>query len=151
MGNEASGGFGILNSTPYKITCGCSMGATYYYDNDIMPGKIFYRWPGAVHMTLFAQPTTDNTRYTDGKCVWECIKVSGSSLAVAAITIATLGTAIPALLGPAGGLVAISAVGAGGGVSAIAAATGFTASQVALVVYGTGIVAGAAVEGKAVY
>lgn len=75
-------GFGILNNANFAITFGCSIAATDYYENDVQPGEIFYRWPGAVWMTLFARPTTDKTRYTNGKCAWEIARTT----ALAALT-----------------------------------------------------------------
>ena len=66
------------------------MAATYHYGNDIMPGKIFYRWPGAVHMTLFAMPSTDKTRYDTKKCITEVATVSVKSIVAAVGTVAKI-------------------------------------------------------------
>jgi hypothetical protein len=118
MGNEASCGYGILNNTHHDITFGVSMGATYYYENDVSPGKIFYRWPGNVHMTLFAQISTESTRITDGKVVWETISVAGSSIAAAAAVVVSGGSALAFLTGPGA---ALSGLVFTGGQAAIAA------------------------------
>lgn len=55
MGNTQNCGFGVLNnSTLQEINVGLSMGVTHRFENGIKHGQIFYRWPGAVHYTVFA-------------------------------------------------------------------------------------------------
>ncbi len=57
MGNSESCGFGVLNSTQHKLTVCLTMGPTHYWEENVMPGKIFYRWPGAVWYTVYVYPT----------------------------------------------------------------------------------------------
>jgi hypothetical protein len=134
--SNADLGFGLLNMTNFKITVGLSMGATHYYENDVLPGQIFYRWPGAVWYTLYCCPTTDQTRMTDGKAAREIITVAGSSIAAAISGLALLsGVLSPAAialaplttLGGATGLVITSGIQA-----ALAAATTFYSAEGAL-------------------
>ena len=94
MGNQISMGIGILNNTNFKITVGLSMGATHYYENDVLPGQIFYRNPGDVWYTIYAYPTSSKTRLTDGQLAKEILTISLSSIAAAIAGILTLGTAI---------------------------------------------------------
>ena len=55
MGNAQTCGFGVLNkSNMPEINVGLSMAGTHYYENQVKEGKIFYRWPGAVHYTVYA-------------------------------------------------------------------------------------------------
>ncbi len=57
MGNSESCGFGVLNSTQHKLTVSLAMGPTHYWEENVMPGKVFYRWPGAVFYTVRVFPT----------------------------------------------------------------------------------------------
>ena len=125
MGNDQTMGVAILNNTNFKITCGASMGATQKYGNDIMPGEIWYRHTGAVWVTLFAMPTTEKTRYSDGRCPVEIIKETVVITFATAVTLASLGALAP-LFGPYAGFSAVLAVGGGGGCAAIAGALGLT-------------------------
>ena len=74
MGNKESRGMGVLSE---DINVVLSMAAPHYYENNIKPNEIFYRWPGAVHYTVCAW-----TRAGDGsndmmslKKGWEFLKV----------------------------------------------------------------------------
>ena len=64
MGNTQTCGFGVLNKSDMEeINVGLSMSATHKFENGIKPGEIFYRWPGAVHYTVYAfarQPDGSN-------------------------------------------------------------------------------------------
>lgn len=116
MGVHTDGGFGVLNMTNFKITCGLSMGATHYYENDVLPGQIFYRWPGAVWYTVYCLPTTDSTRMTDGKCAKEIITVSASAIGAGAAAVASL-FAGGAFLPAAWSLAALTTVGGATGLA----------------------------------
>ena len=116
MGVHTDGGFGVLNMTNFKITCGLSMGATHYYENDVLPGQIFYRWPGAVWYTVYCLPTTDSTRMTDGKCAKEIITVTASAVGAGAAAIASL-FAGGAFLPAAWSLAALTTVGGATGLA----------------------------------
>ncbi len=61
MGNSESCGFGVLNSTQHKLTVCLTMSSTHYWEENVMPGKIFYRWPGAVWYTVYVYPTIGTT------------------------------------------------------------------------------------------
>ena len=92
MGNTANAGLAILNETEFPVTCTCSMGTTHRYEDHVQPGQIFYRWPGAVWMTLAASRTTESTRYTDERCRNELSLVGwvfGGSIAAAMIATTT--------------------------------------------------------------
>ncbi len=80
MGNELSCGIGVLNNTDHSITFGLSIGGTYYYENDVAPGKIFYRWPGNVFMTVYAQVSDEDTRIDDKKAMSEFSKMFGAAI-----------------------------------------------------------------------
>ena len=55
MGNTQSCGFGVLNNSSLpEINVGLSIFATHKFENGIKHGEIFYRWPGAVHSTVYA-------------------------------------------------------------------------------------------------
>ena len=116
MGNTANSGLAILNETDFPVTCTCSMGATHHYENHVQPGQIFYRWPGAVWMTLSAFRTTESTLYTPEKCRKELI-VTGCLIAggglITAGTIAAAIVAGPAVARTTGSVVAKSGVFAG--------------------------------------
>ena len=54
MGNSQTCGFGVLNkSSLNEVNVGLSMGVTHKFENGLRNGEIFYRWPGAVHYTVF--------------------------------------------------------------------------------------------------
>ena len=64
MGNNTSCGFGVVNNTKFNLTVRLSMGATHYFENDIRPGQVFYRWPGAVWYTVDVYPSELGGRMT---------------------------------------------------------------------------------------
>ena len=44
----------LNNSNHPEINVGLSMGMTHYFENGVKKGEIVYRWPGAVHYTVYA-------------------------------------------------------------------------------------------------
>ena len=101
MGNDASAGYGIINETEYKVTLGASMGATYYYENNVMPGQIWYRRPGAVYMTIYAFPSEGNEIHKKSVAI-EHVKVWGTSILAAVFAYQAL-AASPFFAGTAAG------------------------------------------------
>ena len=93
MGNTESLGFGILNSTPYPMTIALSMAATHYYENNVKSGEIFYRWPGAVHYTVYAYPYNKDSKMTNIKACSEIALASILGISTVALSLATLGSA----------------------------------------------------------
>jgi hypothetical protein len=81
-----------VNETPFNVTIASSMMSTHYYENNVKPGEIWYRWPGAVHETLYAFPSKGN-EITDGRVVIENITAGAAGIMAAAVIIATCGTA----------------------------------------------------------
>lgn len=104
MGQTQSGGFGILNLSSFEVHMGLSMAGTHYYENSVSHGKIFYRWPGAVHYTVYAQVSPE---ITDGTAAKELVTSSVIGVTTAVATIASAGLAgapIAAALSSAGGV-----------------------------------------------
>lgn len=131
MGNETSG-FAVLNLSSYTLHFGLSMAATHYYENNVKHGEIFYRWPGAVHYTVFAQTAPELSNKT---CVKEITKASllGVTCAGAAAAAVICLPALPALAGPASSLVVAAEGGALGlAATATAAATANAATDYAI-------------------
>merc|ERR1719409_163871 len=88
--------------TPYPITVGLSMNGTHYYENDVMSNQIFYRWPGAVHYTVYAQYCTPYDlagphgpgRITNGDCVKQFLKGAVKVLHITAKAACVVGKGI---------------------------------------------------------
>ena len=122
MGNTQKCGFGVLNNSHMKeLNIGLSMAGTHYYENAVGHGKIFYRWPGAVHYTVYAFVRTPDEKndITDGKCVAEVAGSSVVGIIAAGATIATMGSMLTPMaftfaplthIGGAAGLVAQATV-----------------------------------------
>jgi hypothetical protein len=53
MGNRASCGIGILNTSDTPVNVRLTMGAGHYWEDTVPNGEIFYRWPGAVFYTVY--------------------------------------------------------------------------------------------------
>lgn len=100
MGNKQSCGFGVLNkSNIQEINIGLSMAGTHYYENRVENGKIFYRWPGAVHYTVYALARSPDGKndISDGQCAWEITKSSIIGISTAGAVIFTAATAAKSL------------------------------------------------------
>ena len=106
-----------------EINIGLSMAGTHYYENSVKEGKIFYRWPGAVHYTVYAfvrSPDGKND-LTNGTCAKEIVGSSIIGIVTAGITVATMGS----MLTPAAMLFApLTTVGGTAGLMAEAAGAG---------------------------
>eukprot|EP00756_Hemistasia_phaeocysticola_P011049 Hpha_TRINITY_DN15078_c8_g2::TRINITY_DN15078_c8_g2_i3::g.123701::m.123701 len=126
MGNKMAG-YGLLNETDVPVTVGLSMGGYHYYENSVLPGEIFYRWPGAVHYTITCFPTGDDTYITDGSCVSSTIMSSVAGIATAAATLATMGAASVVAAGAVTGTTVCGVVVSGSVLSAVYAAAGIVA------------------------
>eukprot|EP01004_Peranema_trichophorum_P009528 NODE_8278_length_693_cov_61.487719_g7656_i0.p1 GENE.NODE_8278_length_693_cov_61.487719_g7656_i0~~NODE_8278_length_693_cov_61.487719_g7656_i0.p1 ORF type:complete len:192 (+),score=39.11 NODE_8278_length_693_cov_61.487719_g7656_i0:66-578(+) len=71
------------------------MGGTHYYENYVAPGRIFYRWPGAVFYTIYAYPTTEENKMTNGGCVRGIVAAAvGTTLAIIPPTLLISATAL---------------------------------------------------------
>ena len=93
MGNKQSCGFAVMNDTEHEVTVGLSMGATHYFENNIRPGQIFYRRPGAVHYTVYAYKTDEFGPMTESKRLKQIAMVTAGSTAAAGAGVATAATA----------------------------------------------------------
>lgn len=83
---------------------GLSMAATHYYENSIGHGQIFYRWPGAVHYTVYAQVAPEITSSTSAKEIVTATAI-GVTTAVGVIGSAGLAAApIASAFASAGGV-----------------------------------------------
>lgn len=122
MGNTQTCGFGVLNESHMKeLNIGLSMAGTHYYENAVSDGRVFYRWPGAVHYTVYAMARDPEGKndITDGQCAKQ---ITGSSLigiATAGVTVMTMGSMLTPMafvfaplthVGGAAGLVAQAGV-----------------------------------------
>ncbi|PIK42163.1 hypothetical protein BSL78_20999 [Apostichopus japonicus] len=112
MGNETSG-FAVLNLSSYTLHMGLSMAATHYYENNVNHGEIFYRWPGAVHYTVYAQTAPE---ISDDICAKEITKASIIGITCAGVAAAISLIALPALsvLAAESTMLAATAAGAAG-------------------------------------
>ena len=129
MGNNTCG-FGVVNNTEFDLTVCLSMGATHYYENDIRPGEVFYRWPGAVWYTVSVYPSELGGRMTgkqQGKEIALAIGIGlGAGAAAAGAAIVFAGTAVVG-----GGAAAVAgAAGVAGAAEAATVATGVTTLSV---------------------
>ena len=108
----------MLNkSTIKELNVGLSMAATHKYENRVRSGEIFYRWPGAVHYTVYAharQPDGSND-ITGGQVAKEVTLGVFIYGAIAGATVATMG----AMLTPAA--VALAPLAVYGGVATLTA------------------------------
>ena len=152
MGNKESCGFGAVNNTKHNLTVCMSMGATHYFENDIAPGEVFYRWPGAVWYTVYVYPSELYRKMTTARVAKEvgiatAIGVIGGIGLVGSIVGITL-AALPAAgaAGASGATAAGMGVASEGAVAAEAVAT--AAEGVGAAAAGTGaIAAGGATAG----
>lgn len=133
MGNTQTCGFGVLNESHMKeLNIGLSMAGTHYYENAVRDGKIFYRWPGAVHYTVYAMARDPEGKndITDGQCAKEITGASLVGIVTAGATVMTMGSMLTPTaflfaplthVGGAAGLVAqASVLGAIDGIGAYA-------------------------------
>lgn len=130
MGNETSG-FAVLSLSSYTLYVGLSMAATHYYENNVKHSEICYRWPGAVHYTVYAQVAPEISNKT---CATEITRARllGATIGVAAVGGAVLSLpALSALTGPASSLV----LAAGGGTVGRAATAAGAATDAAVADY----------------
>jgi hypothetical protein len=93
LGDEYNSGIGVLNDSAYRINCGLSMGGTHYYENTILPGEIFYRYPGNVWYTTYCFPDHEDGRITDGKAAAEIATIVAAGIAAAVAIAYTISTA----------------------------------------------------------
>ena len=98
MGNNQSRGFGVWNNTRQNLTICLRMGATHYYENDVRPGEVFYRWPGAVWYTVHAYSTENVGHMTDSRRNWEIIKVVLFSVFTAVVVFSLVGILLYAII-----------------------------------------------------
>lgn len=131
MGNTQTCGFGVLNKSHVpELNIGLSMAGTHYYENSVKEGEIFYRWPGAVHYTVYAfvrSPDGKND-ITNSTCAKEISGVAITSVVAAGITVATMGT----MLTPAAVVLApLTTVGGAAGLTLEAAGIGAAAGVTA--------------------
>lgn len=134
MGNTQTCGFGVLNKSNIKqINVGLSMAATHKFENGIKPGEIFYRWPGAVHYTVYAyarQPDGSND-ITEGQVAKEVSLGVFIYGAIAGVTVATMGS----MLSPAA--IALAPLAMTGGVATLTAEAAVIGAIEGVAVYGT--------------
>lgn len=109
MGNNTSNGFGVLNLSTYKVNIGLSMGGTHYYENGVNHGEIFYRCPGAVHYTVYAQVGPEITPTSNAK---EIAGATAVGVVTAAAVVAPVAAGYAAATGGAGALVVAQSGGA---------------------------------------
>lgn len=88
---ERNCGIGVLNLSTWSpdgertgISIGLSMGATHYFDNGLKHGEIFYRNPGAVLYTVYAQ--LDKVISTT-RCVAEVTGTTAAAVVVAPLLV----------------------------------------------------------------
>ena len=125
MGNKSSRGVGVLNLSSYPLNIGTSMIATHYFENGVKHGEIFYRSPGAVWFTVFAQASP---RITYGTCAKELFVAVGIPVGAAAGAAATVLTG--GLLAPAVDVLSFPALAASNGLRAGGMALGVLAAGV---------------------
>ena len=107
MGEAHSKGIGVVNKTGEDINVVLSMAAPHYYENEVKPNEIFYRWPGAVHYTVCVwirnnDKSNDMTTLKKGAGIFKAIGLGiiGTALGLGTI-LGSVVVAVPAAIGGA--------------------------------------------------